>query len=143
MPAAQAQGPCSIANRRPAVLMIGRGKRSQPWAVPADPTVPPGRTLTLPTGRDGPRVCSRSPPKTRVRFFRQRESSQVQRLKKFMNFVADGGRNRPVGFLHQIQRGPPRCSDFFHVCTAATSTMDRPLALEPLPQAQGADAWGP
>ena len=57
-----------------------------------------------------------------------REASQVQRLKKFMNYVADGA--EPTGeFLHQIRR-VATLADFFHVCEQHLNH-DRPLALEP------------
>ena len=56
------------------------------------------------------------------------ESAQVQRLKKFMNFIGEG--IPPSGrFLHEIRRVQTQ-KDFFAVC-AAYLDHDSPMPLEP------------
>ena len=57
-----------------------------------------------------------------------RESAQVQRLKKFMNFIGEG-MEPPGPFLHDIRRVNTK-ADFFRVC-AAFLDHDRPMRLEP------------
>jgi tRNA-dihydrouridine synthase len=56
------------------------------------------------------------------------ESSQVQRMKKFMNYIGVGV--EPSGeFLHQIRRVTTK-ADFFRICEEFL-THDRPMPLEP------------
>jgi len=56
------------------------------------------------------------------------EFSQVQRLKKFMNFIGEGVPPSSQ-FLHEIRRVTTR-DDFFRVCEASLDH-DRPVSLEP------------
>jgi len=57
-----------------------------------------------------------------------RETAQVQRLKKFMNFIGEGV--EPSGpFLHEIRRAGTR-AEFFRVCETYLDH-DRPMRLEP------------
>jgi tRNA-dihydrouridine synthase len=57
-----------------------------------------------------------------------REASQVQKLKKYMNFLGLGVDPGGV-FLHQIRRVSTR-ADFFRVCETFLDH-DRPMTLEP------------
>jgi hypothetical protein len=57
-----------------------------------------------------------------------KESAQVQRLKKFMNFIGEGVPPSEQ-FLYEIRRVDTR-HDFFRVCQAHLDH-DRPMALEP------------
>ena len=56
------------------------------------------------------------------------ESSQVQKMKKYLNYVGMGV--EPTGkFLHDIRRVTTK-ADFFRVC-AEHLDHDRPMAMEP------------
>ena len=66
-----------------------------------------------------------------------RELAQVQRLKKFMNFIGEG-LEPPEPFLHDIRRVTTR-ADFFRVC-ATFLDHDRPMRLEPAAQTDSPDA---
>ena len=55
-----------------------------------------------------------------------RESAQVQRMKKFMNFIGEGVDER---FLHEIRR-VQTTADFFRVCEEFLDH-DEPMTLEP------------
>lgn len=96
-------------------LMIGRGAIRNPWlfgqirrhgaagqAVPA----PRGRDVLDYVRRLYEAMSSTDVP----------EASQVQRLKKFMNFVGEGV-DREGAFLHRIRRVTTR-AEFFQVCEA-------------------------
>ncbi|HXT41541.1 MAG TPA: tRNA-dihydrouridine synthase family protein, partial [Candidatus Angelobacter sp.] len=57
-----------------------------------------------------------------------REIAQVQKMKKYMNYLGVGV--EPTGeFLHQIRRATTR-SDFFRVCDEFLNH-DQPMPLEP------------
>jgi hypothetical protein len=57
-----------------------------------------------------------------------KESAQVQKMKKYLNYVAAG--SEPTGqFLHDIRRANTR-ADFFRVCETFLAH-DEPLPLEP------------
>jgi len=56
-----------------------------------------------------------------------RESAQVQRMKKFMNFIGDGVGEK---FLHEIRR-VVTTADFFRVCETFLDH-DQLMPLEPL-----------
>ncbi|HEY2952036.1 MAG TPA: tRNA-dihydrouridine synthase family protein [Verrucomicrobiae bacterium] len=108
-------------------LMIGRGAIRNPWLFHQIRQRQRGETLFIPTGHDVlnyvralyEAVCS---PEVR-------ESAQVQKMKKYMNFLGLGV--EPGGnFLHDIRRVTTR-ADFFRVCDEFLSH-DRPLTLEPL-----------
>jgi tRNA-dihydrouridine synthase len=59
------------------------------------------------------------------------ESAQVQRMKKFMNFIGEGVEGN---FLHDIRR-VATTTDFFRVCENSLDH-DRPLTLEPPPASE-------
>jgi hypothetical protein len=56
------------------------------------------------------------------------ESSQVQRMKKFMNFIGEGV-VPPGPFLHDIRRATTQ-AEFFQICESNLDH-DRPMTLEP------------
>ena len=55
-----------------------------------------------------------------------KESAQVQRMKKFMNFIGEGIAGQ---FLHEIRR-VTTTADFFRVCENYLAH-DEPMTLEP------------
>jgi nifR3 family TIM-barrel protein len=107
-------------------LMIGRGAIRNPWLFQQIRQHQRGETLFLPAGRDvlayicalfeavcTPGVC---------------ESSQVQKMKKYLNFIGAGV--EPTGrFLHDIRRVTTR-ADFFRVCEEHLDH-NQPMPLEP------------
>ncbi len=109
-------------------LMIGRGAIRNPWLFHQIRQHQRGETLFIPTGHDVlgyvralyDAVCS---PEVR-------EAAQVQKMKKYMNYLGVGV--EPTGrFLHQIRRATTR-ADFFRVCEEFLDH-DHPMALEPAP----------
>ncbi len=107
-------------------LMIGRGAIRNPWLFGQIRQRQRGEAALCPTGRD---------VLTYVRALWEaeitpevREISQVQRMKKFMNFIGEGMEPADA-FLHQIRRVTTR-ADFFRVCEEFMDH-DRPMALEP------------
>ena len=107
-------------------LMIGRGAIRNPWLFRQIRQRRRGEMPTLPAGREvlayvGELWESQTTPAAR-------ESAQVQRLKKFMNFIGEG--MEPSGpFLHEIRRVTTR-ADFFRIC-AEFLDHDRPMRLQP------------
>jgi tRNA-dihydrouridine synthase B len=105
-------------------LMIGRGAIRNPWLFNQIRAQLRGEKIILPTGRDV------------LNYVRElweneitpgvKELSQVQRMKKFMNFIGEGVDER---FLHEIRR-VATTTDFFRVCENYL-TNDEPMALEP------------
>jgi tRNA-dihydrouridine synthase len=117
-------------------LMIGRGAIRSPWLFDQIRAVHRGDVAALPSGRDVLDYIrtlwdAEATPSAR-------ESAQVQRMKKFMNFIGEGVESAD-GFLHEIRRVTTR-ADFFRVCEM-NFDHDRPLRLEPavapLPQPAG------
>src|SRR5678815_3094662 len=107
-------------------LMIGRGAIRNPWLFHQIRQHQRGETLFLPRGCDVLEyiralygaVCS--PEVT--------ESAQVQKMKKYLNYVAVGA--EPSGrFLHDIRRVTNK-AEFFGVCETFLNH-DQPLELEP------------
>ena len=107
-------------------LMIGRGAIRNPWLFTQIRQQQQGETPFVPKGRDVleyvralyDAVCS---PEVR-------ESAQVQKMKKYLNFVGLGV--EPTGnFLHEIRRVATR-DDFFRVCESFLDH-DGPMPLEP------------
>ena len=105
-------------------LMIGRGAIRNPWLFDQIRAELRGEKAKYPTGRD---------VLTYIRELWEneitpgvKESAQVQRMKKFMNFIGEG-----VGedFLHQIRR-VAATADFFRVCETFLDH-DEPMTLEP------------
>ncbi len=105
-------------------LMIGRGAIRNPWLFDQIRAQSRGEKIKLPSGRDV------------LGYVRElwnneitpgvKESVQVQRMKKFMNFIGEGVDEK---FLHDIRRVMTQ-SDFFRICEEVLGH-DRPLTLEP------------
>jgi tRNA-dihydrouridine synthase len=111
-------------------LMIGRGAIRNPWLFHQIRQHQRGEMVFQPTGQDvlayvralHEAVCPAG----------LSERSQVQRLKKFMNYLGLGV--EPTGaFLHRIRR-VATLRDFFGVCERFLDH-DEPMALEPFPLA--------
>ncbi|HEY2329578.1 MAG TPA: tRNA-dihydrouridine synthase family protein [Verrucomicrobiae bacterium] len=110
-------------------LMIGRGAIRNPWLFDQIRAELRGEHINLPTGREV------------LNYIRElwdneitpgvKESAQVQRMKKFMNFIGEG---IPGNFLHDIRR-VATTADFWRVCEASLNH-DKPMPLEPLPAAE-------
>jgi nifR3 family TIM-barrel protein len=107
-------------------LMIGRGAIRNPWLFHQIRQHFRNETLFVPRGHDVleyvrelyDAVCTPG----------VKESSQVQKMKKYLNYVATGA--EPTGrFLHDIRRVTSR-AEFFHVCEEFLNH-DGPLGLEP------------
>ena len=114
-------------------LMIGRGAIRNPWLFDQIRAQLRGEKIKLPTGRDvlayihelwdgeiTPGVG---------------ELSQVQRMKKFMNFIGEGV-PAPEKFLHAIRR-VTTTAGFWHVCEQHLNHGD-PLTLEPTTKTEAA-----
>jgi len=111
-------------------LMVGRGAIRNPWLFHQIRQQLRGETLFVPRGCDVLQyvrdlydaVCSPD----------VKESSQVQKMKKYLNYVAAGA--EPSGkFLHDIRRVETK-AEFFRVCESFLSH-DAPLPLEPFARA--------
>lgn len=109
-------------------LMIGRGAIRNPWLFHQIRQHQRGETIFIPRGLDVLEyvralyegVCS---PEVR-------ETAQVQKMKKYMNYLGVGV--EPTGqFLHQIRRVTSKC-EFFGLCEQFLSH-DLPMPLEPFP----------
>jgi nifR3 family TIM-barrel protein len=107
-------------------LMIGRGAIRNPWLFEQIRQHRRGESASLPTGADVLQyiralyeaVCA---PEVR-------EASQVQKMKKYMNYLGMGV--EPTGqFLHQIRRVTTK-ADFFRVSEEFLDH-EQPMALEP------------
>jgi tRNA-dihydrouridine synthase B len=115
-----------LTDTRAAGLMIGRGAIRNPWLFSQIRQRRVGVPVTLPTGRDV------------LNYVRELwdaeitpdvpEMSQVQRMKKFMNFIGEGMEDA-AAFLHQIRRVTTR-AEFFRICDESMDH-DRPMTLEP------------
>ena len=109
-------------------LMIGRGAIRNPWLFTQIRQHLAGEPLILPHGMDVlnyiralyEAVCSPGIG----------ESSQVQKMKKYLNYVGLGV-DADGRFLHQIRRVGTR-AEFFQVCEEFLGH-DRPMPLEPFP----------
>ncbi|HUE37312.1 MAG TPA: tRNA-dihydrouridine synthase family protein [Candidatus Acidoferrum sp.] len=109
-------------------LMIGRGAIRNPWLFRQIRQQRRGELLYIPSGLEVlnyvralyDAVCSPDVS----------ESAQVQKMKKYLNFIGLGV--EPTGqFLHQIRRVATK-ADFFRVCEEFLDH-DRPMPLEPFP----------
>lgn len=108
-------------------LMIGRGAIRNPWLFAQIRQRQGGEPVSLPTGRDvlayihalWETMCEPC----------SRPASQVQRMKKFMNFIGEGI-GTDGAFLQEIRR-VTLPEDFFRVC-GAWLDHDQPMALLPL-----------
>ena len=105
-------------------LMIGRGAIRNPWLFGQIRAQLSGEKIKLPVGRDVMNYIhelwdNEITPGVR-------ESAQVQRMKKFTNFIGEGlGGN----FLHDIRR-VETAADFWRVCEEFLNH-DEPMTLEP------------
>ena len=107
-------------------LMIGRGAVRNPWLFSQIRDHLEGRPIQFPCGRDVltfvetlyASACSPDVP----------EKSQVQKMKKYMNFLGEGIA-APLPFLHDIRRASTR-AEFFAICKTCFDH-DRPMALDP------------
>ncbi len=114
-------------------LMLGRGVIRNPWLFSQIRDHLAGRAPFTPKGRDVLRyieelyeaVCSPD----------VRESAQVQKMKKYLNFIGSGV-DAPE-FLHDIRRVSTR-TDFFAICKR-TLEHDEPMPLEPLGPANSSE----
>jgi tRNA-dihydrouridine synthase len=110
-------------------LMIGRGAIRNPWLFDQIRAELRGEKIKLPSGREvlayihelwdneiTPGVC---------------ESAQVQRMKKFTNFIGEGIGEK---FLHDIRR-VATTADFWRVCEEFLNH-DQPMPLAPVPAAE-------
>jgi tRNA-dihydrouridine synthase B len=111
-------------------LMIGRGAIRNPWIFRQVRQHQRGEALFFPRGREVlaylralyEAVCSPD----------ARESAQVQKMKKYLNYLGVGV--EPTGqFLHRVRRATTTAG-LFGVC-AEFLDHDRPMALEPFPLA--------
>jgi tRNA-dihydrouridine synthase B len=111
-------------------LMIGRGAIRNPWLFDQIRAQLRGEKMNSPTGRDVLKYIhelwdNEITPGVR-------ESAQVMRMKKFMNFIGEGVGEK---FLHDIRR-VATTADFWRVCGEFLDH-DQPMTLEPktLPEA--------
>jgi tRNA-dihydrouridine synthase len=107
-------------------LMIGRGAIRNPWLFQQIRDHQRGEPLYRPTGREvldyiGALYDSACAPEVP-------EASQVQRMKKFMNYLGMGV-EASGQFLHRIRRAT-RKQEFFAICSEFLAH-DEPMALEP------------
>lgn len=109
-------------------LMIGRGAIRNPWIFEQIRQCQAGLPPFQPTGRlvldyiETLYTAVKPPDCT--------ERSQVQKMKKYMNFIALGGESTGQ-FLHEIRRVETE-TEFFSVCRRFLSH-DEPMPLEPYP----------
>jgi tRNA-dihydrouridine synthase len=108
-------------------LMIGRGAIRNPWLFDQIRQQLRGEKIKLPTGR-GVLGYVRELWDAEVTSG-VREPAQVQRMKKFMNFVGEGVGGK---FLHEIRRVTTQAG-FFRVCEDFLDHGE-PMTLEPAAQ---------
>jgi tRNA-dihydrouridine synthase B len=106
-------------------LMIGRGAIRNPWIFDQVRQRLRGEPLRLPTGREV-LAYVRELWEAEVTPLAS-DAAQVQRLKKFMNFIGEGALMADK-FLYEIRRVSTR-GDFFRVCEAHLDH-EQPMALE-------------
>jgi tRNA-dihydrouridine synthase len=107
-------------------LMIGRGAIRNPWIFSQIRDRLAGREVSLPTGRQVldyiselyEAVCSPGVP----------EKAQVQKMKKYMNFLGEGLETSEA-FLHDIRRCLTR-DEFFAICSRHLEH-ERAMPLQP------------
>jgi tRNA-dihydrouridine synthase B len=116
----------TLRRTRAAGLMIGRGAIRNPWIFSQIRDRLDGREARHPCGREVLQyvndlyeaVCTAGVP----------EKAQVQKMKKYMNFLGEGVEDS-VAFLHDIRRCSTR-AEFFDICRRHLDH-GRPMALEP------------
>ena len=105
-------------------LMIGRGAIRNPWLFGQIRAELRGEKIKLPTGRDVLNyICELWDNEITPGV---KESAQVQRMKKFMNFIGEGIGEK---FLHDIRR-VTTTADFWRVCEEFLAN-DETMPLEP------------
>ena len=107
-------------------LMIGRGAIRNPWLFEQIRRQRRGEPVQLPTGREVLGYIHELWDAEATAGVR--EASQVQRLKKFMNFIGEGVPPADK-FLHEIRRVTTR-ADFFGACEKYLDH-DQPMSLAP------------
>lgn len=120
----------TLARTGAAGLMIGRGAIRNPWVFSQIRDRLEGREVRLPSGREVltyiadlyEAVCTPGVA----------ERAQVQKMKKYMNFLGEGLEGRE-DFLHHIRRCSTR-GEFFAICSRHLDH-GRPLALDAAPSA--------
>lgn len=113
-------------------LMVGRGAIRNPWVFSQIRDCLEGREARLPTGREVlayitelyEAVCTPGVA----------EKAQVQKMKKYMNFLGEG-LEKPEDFLHDIRRCATR-GEFFSICSRHLDH-ERPMTLEPVTFSRG------
>lgn len=111
-------------------LMIGRGAVRNPWLFRQIRQHFRGEPLTYPTGRDV--LTYLQELYTMTTSPEVSEAKQVQKMKKYLNFIAPGV--EPTGsFLHEIRRVTTR-ADFFRLSELYLDH-DQPMPLEVFPEA--------
>jgi len=105
-------------------LMIGRGVIRSPWLFDQIRQRLRGEVVTYPTGREVLEYITVLWESQAS--FDATEKIQVERMKKFMNYLGEGV---PGDFLHRIRRSQTR-DGFFIICRNFLDH-DRPLKLEP------------
>ena len=105
-------------------LMIGRGAIRNPWLFDQIRAQLRDEAIQLPSGRDV-LAYIRELWESEITPSLQ-ESTQVQRMKKFLNFIGEGVGEK---FLFEIRR-VATSADFFRVCESFLDH-DQPLTLEP------------
>lgn len=109
-------------------LMIGRGAIRNPWMFEQIRQFRRGEPIQRPKGREVLDYVAALFEMTES--FGLVESSRVQAMKKYMNFIGLGV--EPTGeFLHEIRRVQTR-ADFFRICQSFLDHGE-PLTLEPFP----------
>jgi tRNA-dihydrouridine synthase B len=107
-------------------LMIGRGAIRNPWIFHQIRQQQAGTTLFVPTGQDVLKYIRALFEAVRLPEFK--ELPHVQKMKKYMNYLALGV--EPTGqFLHQIRRVTTE-ADFMRICESFLDH-DQPMPLEP------------
>ena len=116
-------------------LMIGRGAIRNPWLFDQIRQHLRGDPVRYPTGREVLAYVHRLFDATTTPVVR--ESAQVQKMKKYTNFLGLGV--EPTGqFLHRIRRVDSR-AEFFAICGEFLDH-DEPMPLDPFPlQLQSTD----
>ncbi len=107
-------------------LMIGRGVIRSPWLFDQIRQRQRGERVTYPSGRDV--IAYITELWESQASFDAPEKIQVERMKKFMNYLGEGV-DVDGQFLHQIRRSATK-ADFFRLCDEFLGH-DRPMKLEP------------
>ena len=105
-------------------LMIGRGAIRNPWLFDQIRAQLAGQPVKLPRGREILAYIHELWDNEITPGIK--ESSQVQRMKKFMNYIGEGVSEQ---FLYEIRRAETT-AEFWRVCEASLNH-DEPMALEP------------